>query len=228
LQYLVRNRIVIVSSSWTAEWSVAMRFGRPQSTLYLIMLTRHQIHSQLRKGCVWVAPWRYVPSVLWCWLTQGGKMRLVMYVCIWWLYTYLYVYNHWNIWISSLSESNKILKLFFSFNYYFIFCYFNTGGFLGFIRVLSLFFFFFNFRETLLIHKNVSFLFSSQLVKKTQPFYFLLFLLIKTQVLTIDFFALRNVWNLFTNWSVKMLYFLFNAYTYLLKFCNFCEKPWFI
>jgi hypothetical protein len=78
LQKLVRNRIAIVSSSWTAERSVAMRFGRPQSALYLILLTRHQIHRQPRKGCVWVAPWR---SVLWCWLTPKGKMRPVMYVC---------------------------------------------------------------------------------------------------------------------------------------------------
>jgi hypothetical protein len=36
---------VIVSSSWTAERSVAMRFGRPQSMLYLTLLTRHQIQS---------------------------------------------------------------------------------------------------------------------------------------------------------------------------------------
>jgi hypothetical protein len=55
LQYLVRNKIALVSFSWTAELYAAMRFGRPQSTLYLILLTRYHIHSQPRKGCVWVA-----------------------------------------------------------------------------------------------------------------------------------------------------------------------------
>jgi hypothetical protein len=59
LQYLASNRIAIVSSSWTAEQSVAMRFGRPQFTL--ILLTRHQIHIvSLRIGCILVAPWRSV------------------------------------------------------------------------------------------------------------------------------------------------------------------------
>jgi hypothetical protein len=66
-------------STWTTGQSVAMRFNRLQSTLYLILLTRRQIQSQPRTGCVSVAPWR---SVLWYWLTLKGKMHLCSYIYV--------------------------------------------------------------------------------------------------------------------------------------------------
>jgi hypothetical protein len=54
LQYLVRNKIAIVSSLGTAERSVAMKFGRPQSTLYLILLTKDiRFIVNLGKAAFW-------------------------------------------------------------------------------------------------------------------------------------------------------------------------------